>query len=114
MKCMPPTITCYGAAGKIGGNKILLEDGDARILLDFGIDFDRSGMYFNEMLRPRAGRGLLDPLVLGLIPPLEGLYRKDLELPGLWQRMSGDPSYRKLTRRSGGGCGPDLAPAPRP
>jgi ribonuclease J len=98
MKCMPPTITCYGAAGKIGGNKILLEDGDARILLDFGIDFDRSGMYFNEMLRPRAGRGLLDPLVLGLIPPLEGLYRKDLELPGLWQRMSGDPSYRKLTR----------------
>lgn len=96
-----PTITCYGAAGKIGGNKILLEDGPARILFDFGIDFDRSGMFFNELLRPRPARGLLDPLVLGLIPPLEGLYRKDLELPGLWERMRGAAGYRNLAQPGG-------------
>ncbi|MBN2083620.1 MAG: hypothetical protein JW748_00245 [Anaerolineales bacterium] len=99
---MPPAITCYGAAGKIGGNKILLEDGEARIFFDFGIDFDRSGMFFNELLRPRPGRGLLDPLALELIPPLEGLYRRDLELPGLWERMRRNPVYRKLTRGGGG------------
>ncbi|MGB7540271.1 MAG: MBL fold metallo-hydrolase RNA specificity domain-containing protein [Anaerolineales bacterium] len=98
---MPPTITCYGAAGKIGGNKILLEDGGARIFFDFGIDFDRSGTFYNELLRPRPGRGLLDPLALGLIPPLEGLYRKDLELPAVWARMRGKPGYRNLARAGG-------------
>jgi ribonuclease J len=95
---MTTSITCYGAVGKIGGNKILLEDGGARIFFDFGIDFNRSGMFFNELLRPRPGRGLLDPLVLGLIPPLEGLYRKDLELPGIWERMRGTAFYRNLER----------------
>ena len=98
---MPPTITCYGAAGEIGGNKILLEDGDARLLLDFGIAFGRAGMYYNELLRPRPARGLLDPLVLGLIPPLEGLYRKDLELPTLWGRMRAAAGYRNLERSGG-------------
>ena len=69
---MPPTITCYGAVGNIGGNKFLVEDGDARLFLDFGIDFGACGKYYNELLRPRPARGLLDPLALGLIPPLEG------------------------------------------
>jgi ribonuclease J len=76
---MTATLTCYGAVGKIGGNKILLEDGEARIFFDFGIDFDKCGEYYNELLRPRPARGLLDPLALGLIPPLEGLYRRELE-----------------------------------
>jgi ribonuclease J len=98
---MPTGITCYGAAGKIGGNKILLEDGGARLVLDFGIDFDRSGTFYNEMLRPRAGRGLLDPLALGLIPPLEGLYRTDLELPSLWDRIRPMTAYRNLRRTDG-------------
>jgi ribonuclease J len=98
---MPTTITCYGAVGNIGGNKFLVEDGEARLFLDFGIDFGAFGKYYNELLRPRAARGLLDPLALGLIPPLEGLYRKDLERPGLWEGMRGKPGYRNLTRPGG-------------
>ncbi len=92
------TITCYGAVGCIGGNKILLEDRDARLLLDFGLDFGHAGKFFNELLRPRAARGLLDPLALGLIPPLEGLYRDDLAFPGLWERFRAHPRYRDLRR----------------
>jgi ribonuclease J len=98
---MPTQITCYGAVGKIGGNKFLVEDGDARLFLDFGIDFDQAGRYYNELLRPRPARGLLDPIALGLIPPLEGLYRRDLELPGLWARMQGSAGYRRLERSGG-------------
>jgi ribonuclease J len=99
---MPPTqITCYGAVGNIGGNKFLVEDGEARLFLDFGIDFGACGTYYNELLRPRASRGLLDPLALGLIPPLEGLYRRDLERPGLWDRMRAKPGYRNLSRSGG-------------
>jgi ribonuclease J len=98
---MPTQITCYGAAGEIGGNKFLLEEGDARLMLDFGISFGRAGRYYNELLRPRPARGLLDPLALGIIPPLEGLYRRDLELPQLWDRIRGMAGYRKLDRLDG-------------
>ena len=30
-------ITVYGGAGEVGGNKILLEDQDTRLFLDFGV-----------------------------------------------------------------------------
>ena len=63
------TITIYGAAGEIGGNKILLEDRDTRVLLDFGASFRARGLYYEEFLTPRAPLGLLDSLVMGLLPP---------------------------------------------
>jgi ribonuclease J len=34
------SLTFYGGAGEIGGNKILLETGKARVYLDFGESFD--------------------------------------------------------------------------
>jgi ribonuclease J len=92
------TLTCYGGVGAIGGNKILLEDGGARLFFDFGLDFGHAGMYFNELLRPRAARGLLDFLALGLLPPLEGLYRDDLAPPGLWERFRDHPLHRDVRR----------------
>ncbi len=76
---MTVTITTYGGVNEIGGNKILVEDGQVRVLLDFGKAYGRYGDYFDGILtRERVGRGLLDALELGLLPPLEGLYREDL------------------------------------
>jgi ribonuclease J len=76
---MSVTITCFGGAGEIGGNKILLEDGEKRLMLDFGMAFGRTGDFFDGVfLTQRSGRGLLDPLALGLIPPLRGVLRDDL------------------------------------
>ncbi len=78
-----PTLTCYGAVDEIGGNKILLEDGQRRILFDFGKAFGRYGDFFDGVfIKERVGRGLLDLLALGLLPPLRGLLREDL-VPGL-------------------------------
>jgi ribonuclease J len=83
---MSVTITCFGGAGEIGGNKILVEDGGKRLMLDFGMTFGRTGDYFDGVfLTKRAGRGLLDPLALGLVPPLRGLLRDDL-VPALGAR----------------------------
>jgi ribonuclease J len=91
------SITAYGGAGVIGGNKILLENGDARLFLDFGTDYHTRSLYFREFLDPRASQGLLDPLTTGLLPPLEGLYRSDLALdPRLWERFRGSPLYRRF------------------
>ncbi|MFZ5768633.1 MAG: MBL fold metallo-hydrolase [Bacillota bacterium] len=76
---MPVSVTCYGGIGEIGGNKILLEDGQHRLFFDFGRSFGLYGDYFDGVfVKERTGRGLLDPIGVGIIPPLEGLYRDDL------------------------------------
>ena len=54
------TITLYGGAGTIGGNKVLLEDGDSRLFFDFGTTFATRGLYFVECLKPRPGAELLE------------------------------------------------------
>ena len=75
----PVKITCYGSVAEIGGNKTLLEDGDLRLLFDFGKSFGRYGEYFDGVFAIERGvRGLLDALMLGLVPPLRGLVREDL------------------------------------
>ncbi|MEK6587346.1 MAG: MBL fold metallo-hydrolase, partial [Chloroflexota bacterium] len=78
-KGLTTTITCYGGVNEIGGNKILLEDGERRLFFDFGKAFGRHSDYFDGVfIKDRTGRGLLDPISLGLIPPLRGLLRDDL------------------------------------
>lgn len=62
----------------VGGTKLYLESGGTGLLLDFGINYKRWGLYFEEYLKPRAARGLLDLLALGLAPPVGGIYRSDL------------------------------------
>src|SRR3989337_3464956 len=52
-------------------------------------------------MKPRSGAGLLDPLAMGLLPPLEGLYRSDVEVPGLWSSFRQHPSYRRLEQADG-------------
>jgi ribonuclease J len=94
-------LTFYGGVNEIGGNKILLEDGEKGLFLDFGFPFKRHKLFYEEYLKPRPGAGLLDPLVMGLMPPLEGLYREDLEIPNLWQRFRNGPHYRRLEQVDG-------------
>jgi ribonuclease J len=95
---MPVRFTAYGGAGEIGGNKLLLEDGDWQVLFDFGMSFGALGTYFEEFLQPRTVRGLSDYLLTGLVPPLEGLYRSDLNaLPehhAIWERLRHHHGYR--------------------
>jgi len=91
------SITCYGGVGEIGGNKILLEDGDTRFFFDFGFPFKKREKYFEEFLNPRPGAGLLDLLETGLLPPLKGILREDLARKGLWDKFRPSPLYRELT-----------------
>ncbi|MFQ6089997.1 MAG: MBL fold metallo-hydrolase [Candidatus Bipolaricaulia bacterium] len=65
-------------AETIGGTKIYLESGGTGLLLDFGINYRRWGLYYEEYIKPRAARGVLDLLTLGLAPQVGGIYRDDL------------------------------------
>ena len=71
---MPPRVTCYGGVGEIGGNKILLEDRDTKILMDFGSGFSDGSSYFNDSIKPRQVNGAGDFFEFGLLPEIPGLY----------------------------------------
>jgi ribonuclease J len=72
------SITFYGGVDEIGGNKILLEDKDTKIFLDFGMSFSTTNKYYCEFLQPRVCNGLGDLLEFGIIPEINGIYRDDL------------------------------------
>ena len=71
------SITFYGGINEIGGNKILLEHKNTRIFFDFGMSFNTYKKYFAEFLQPRKCNALFDFFEFGLLPKLNGIYRKD-------------------------------------
>lgn len=84
------TITVFGGNGQIGGNKVLLRDGKIDLLFDFGMNFEANGRYFAEFLNPRGSTsGTYDYLMMGIIPPVSGIYRADAAVESLdpvgWQ-----------------------------
>lgn len=104
------SLTIYGGAGgdrttgEIGGNRILLESDDRAWFLDFGLRFKRLGQYYSEFVQPRTSTlGLRDHLRMGLLPPVEGVYRDDLwaHEPDVWDRYKDHPGYRRLDRLDG-------------
>ena len=73
-------ITVYGGAGEVGGNKILIDNGENRIMLDFGIPFNKMAKYFSfPFPRPRSIEQLID---LGIIPSIKNLYSYGIEKNG--------------------------------
>lgn len=72
------SLTFYGGVNEIGGNKILLEDKDTKVFLDFGKGFSRRAKFFEEFINPRVANGIEDFLTMGLLPDIEGVYRDDL------------------------------------
>ena len=71
-------ITCFDGVGCIGGNKILLEDGQARLFFDFGKNFGAEGDYYEEFIKPKSLSGIYEPVQMGLLPAFRDLYRDDM------------------------------------
>lgn len=90
-------VTFLDGVGCIGGTKVLLETQGEGLLLDFGVNFAAERSFFDEFLRPRSAAGIGDLLELGLLPPLRGIYRRDLDQPSRqwWQRVEARPGYRE-------------------
>ncbi len=87
------TLTFHGGVSEIGGNKILLEDGDARLWLDMGASFHLGETYFADFLNPRERFGLRDYLALNLVPWIPELFSAEAlsETDSMWEppRFSG-------------------------
>ncbi|GIV20357.1 MAG: hypothetical protein KatS3mg023_2108 [Armatimonadota bacterium] len=67
-------VTVWDGAGCVGGNKILLQDDGLNLWLDFGQNLSRLMDYYEEYLKPQKGRGLYELFVMGLLPPVGGIY----------------------------------------
>lgn len=70
-------VTFYGGINEIGGNKFLVEDRGTKVFLDFGMQMGKANNYFAEFSQPRNLNGMGDLFEFGLLPKLEGIYRKD-------------------------------------
>ncbi|HDO42269.1 MAG TPA: MBL fold metallo-hydrolase [Candidatus Bathyarchaeota archaeon] len=72
-------ITFYGGVNEVGGNKVLIEDEDVKVLFDFGMSFALRGKFYSApFLSPKSG---LDLIELGILPDLSGLYDFDDSKP---------------------------------
>jgi ribonuclease J len=73
------TLTFYGGVNEIGGNKILLRDGDTRVFFDFGMSFGMKKLFYSPpFLSPKSERSLQE---LGILPKLQGIYKFDGKPP---------------------------------
>jgi len=73
------TLTFYGGVDEIGGNKILLKDGDTKIFFDFGMSFAMKKLFYSPpFLSPKSGKSLQE---FGILPKLDGVYKFDDEEP---------------------------------
>jgi len=72
------TVTFLGGVNEIGGYCFSVEDGDTRLILDFGMRFSARRRHCEEYLKPRSAAGLLDVPSLGLVPNRLEFYRKEL------------------------------------
>ena len=67
-------ITVYDGADSIGGNKIHVLENNNGIFLDFGMNFAKYSLYYQDFIGERPARGIYDLWRLGLIPRLN-IYR---------------------------------------
>ena len=73
------TLTFYGGVNEIGGNKILLQDRDTRVFLDFGMSFAMKKQFYSPpFLSPKSEKSLQE---LGILPKIAGVYKFDRNLP---------------------------------
>lgn len=95
-----PTITVYGGANEIGGNKILVESNETRLMLDFGRRMGYDSLFFSEFLDARSNTELRDRLIINALPKIPGIYRDALIRPTGAELLTNQDYKRILTTES--------------
>jgi ribonuclease J len=73
------SLTFYGGVNEIGGNKILLKDGDTKVFFDFGMSFTMKKQFYSPpFLSPKSENSLQE---LEILPKIKGIYKSDPNPP---------------------------------
>ncbi len=68
----------YGGISTIGGNCVIIEEDGHRIMIDNGMCFSTENDFYKDFLMARKNNDIRDYLELGLIPPINGIYGKEV------------------------------------
>jgi ribonuclease J len=71
------SLAFYGGAGEIGGTKILLNDKDTKVFLDFGESFDRGDEYAYDYLKLQNAYGLSGLFEFDLMPRIPRIFSEE-------------------------------------
>jgi ribonuclease J len=71
------SLTFHGGAGEIGGTKILLQDKDTKLFLDFGEGFSRGDEYAYDYLKVQNAHGLSGLFEFDLMPRIPRVFSED-------------------------------------
>ena len=71
------SLTFHGGVSTIGGNCVIVEESNTRIMFDNGMCFSSEGAYYKDFLSPRKNNDLRDYLKLGLVAEIPGIYGKE-------------------------------------
>ncbi|MBN2151821.1 MAG: MBL fold metallo-hydrolase [Candidatus Lokiarchaeota archaeon] len=91
---MMTSLSIHGGVQTVGGNCIILEEGGHAIMLDCGMNFSAENAFYKDFLKPRETNDIRDLLALGLLPPIEGIYARDMIADPAIQRV--DPGARYM------------------
>ncbi|MCS7125711.1 MAG: MBL fold metallo-hydrolase [Aigarchaeota archaeon] len=72
------TICLLGGVEEVGGNKILISGRDGSIFIDFGLNLKKKREYDVGHGLERINRILRNYLLIGILPEIRGIYRKDI------------------------------------
>ncbi|MGI6486159.1 MAG: hypothetical protein ACOX15_07650 [Tepidanaerobacteraceae bacterium] len=72
-----------------------MEDGGTSLFMDFGTNFKAKACSLMNFLGQGTFLVFNALLNLDILPPLRGLYRQDLECPGVWDRFLSHPDCRE-------------------
>lgn len=70
-------LTFYGGAGEIGGTKILLQDRNTKVFLDFGENFSRGDEYAYDYLKVQNAHGLSGLFEFDLMPRIPRIFSEE-------------------------------------
>jgi ribonuclease J len=68
----------FDGVREIGGNKILIEQNNRAVLLDFGKRFAVNNTYFNDYLVGREWKNPYDYIATGELPPFKDFYKNNV------------------------------------
>lgn len=71
------SLTFHGGISTIGGNCVIIEESNTRIMFDNGMCFSSEGAYYKGFSSPRTNNDLRDYLNLGLVSEIPGIYGKE-------------------------------------
>jgi ribonuclease J len=72
------SLVFHGGVRTVGGNCIILEEDGHSIMFDCGMNFPDENAFYKDFLTPRQTNDMRDYLALGLVPPVAGIYARDL------------------------------------